>query len=95
VAKGFDQSWACQCCADHDNIVKAFLTSTAIQLPALALPSEDLDRLWNKVYGAFCKGYAKSSLQQEGVNTTIIFGLKCPELSSGPDRPNVGGRDSP
>jgi hypothetical protein len=56
VAKGFDQSWACQCCADHDNIVKAFLTSTAIQLPALALPSEDLDRLWNKVYGAFCKG---------------------------------------
>ena len=56
VAKGFDQSRACQCCADHDNIVKAFLTSTAIQLPALALPSEDLDRLWDKLYGACCKG---------------------------------------
>jgi hypothetical protein len=95
VAQRFDQGWTCQCCTDHDSIVNASMTSAAVELPVRIFATEDIDGLWDKLDGAFCKGEAKRSLQQHWVDSAIVFGVQCPELSGWPNCPNVARRDGP
>ena len=93
MAQRFDQGWTCQCCTDHDSIVNASMTSAAGELPARSLAREDIDGLWEKLDVAFCEGEAKRALQQHWVDSAIVFGVQCPELSGWPKGPNVARRD--
>ena len=93
MAQRFDQGWTCQCCTDHDSIVNASMTSATGELPARSLASEDIDAIWDKLDVAFCEGEAKRSLQQHWVDSAIVFGVQCPELSGWPKGPNVARRD--
>jgi hypothetical protein len=95
VAQRFDQGWTCQCCTDHDSIVNASMTSATGELPARSLASEDIDAIWDKLDVAFCEGEAKRSLQQHWVDSAIVFGVQCPELSGWPNGPNVARGDCP